>query len=95
MYKTNELSKAFLFVSALLVVGASLVWLAYFTQAYWSLLISIPLLFLVGFIIAVKSTVSVKCSNCGKEIGVTSGGIWSVWVPVKPERCQWCGNKNV
>jgi hypothetical protein len=95
MYKTNELAKAFVFVIALLAAGASLAWLAYFTHAYWSLFISIPLLFLVGFIIAVKSTVSIRCSNCGKEIGVTSGGIWSVWFPVKPERCQWCGNKSV
>ena len=95
MHKIKELAKAFAFVITLVVVGALFVWLAYFTHAFWSLFVSIPLLFLVGFIIAVKSTVSIRCSNCGKEIGVTSGGLWSVWFPIKPERCQWCGNNIV
>lgn len=95
MNRVKEYIKALLFISAIVLIGSLCIWFAYYMNAYWTLFITIPLLLLAVFIISIHSTVSIKCNNCGKELGVTTGGFYSVWFPEKPGKCQWCGHKTV
>jgi len=95
MSRFKEFIKALLFIVGIAFIGSLCVLFAYRNDAYWTLFISIPLLLLTGIIITIRSTVNIKCNNCGKEIGVTTGGFYSVWYPEKPDKCQWCGHKTV
>ena len=95
MSRIKEYLKALLFIVAIVSIGSLCILFSNYLNAYWTLFITIPLLLLVGFIITVNSTVSIKCNNCGKELGVTTGGFYSVWFPEKPDKCKWCGHKTV
>jgi len=95
MINIKDLSKAFVFLMVFLLVGGLSVWLSVKFEVYWPLFLIIPILVLIGFILLVNSTVSAKCTNCGKEIGIRSGGLASIWLPEKPDKCQWCGHDAV
>jgi len=95
MTKINELSKAFLLFAAFIVVGGLSVFAAAKLNTFWALFIVIPILVLVTAILIINSIVSIKCSNCGKEVGVRTGGLLSIWDFEKPEKCQWCGHDTV
>ena len=90
-----ELLKAFALVAAFLISASLSVWGAMKLDALWILFIIIPLLIIIFKIIFISSTVSIKCKNCKKEIGVQSGGFASLWLAEKPKKCQWCGHENV
>ena len=90
-----ELLKALALVAAFLISISLSIWGAITLNVLWVLFVIIPVLLIIFKIIFISSTVSIKCKNCKKEIGVQSGGLASLWLAEKPKKCQWCGHENV
>ena len=95
MNKVRELLKAFSFVLTFLVIGALCVWVAVKFDVLWILFVLIPVIVMISILMFVYSISSLKCKNCGKEMGVKTGGLLSVWIAEKPRKCQWCGHEPV
>ena len=90
-----ELLKAFIVVITFLVAVSLSILGAMKLDALWVLFIIVPVIIIIMKITIINSIVSIKCKNCGKELGVRSGGLASIWLAEKPTECQWCGHKNV
>ena len=95
MNKVRELLKAFAFVLAFLVICALCVWVAMKFDVFWILFLLIPAIVMISFLMFVHSITSLKCKGCGKEMGVKTGGLLSIWIAEKPRKCQWCGHETV
>jgi len=95
MNKVREFLKAFAFVVAFLAICAICVWVAMKFDVYWVLFILIPVIVIISSLMFIHSISSLKCKRCGKEMGVKTGGLLSVWIAERPVKCQWCGHEPV
>ena len=95
MSKLKELLKAFIAVAVFLAILLLCVWGAASLDAYWILFILIPIIVLIAFTMFVHSITGMKCKHCGKEMGVRTGGLISIWATEKPKKCQWCDHVPV
>ena len=95
MCRLKELLKAFIAVVIFLAILSLCIWGAVTLDAYWILFILIPLIVLIAITIFIHSITGLKCRNCGKEMGVKTGGLISIWATEKPKKCQWCNHDPV
>ena len=95
MIRARELLKAFVAVAVFSVILSLCVWVAVMLDAFWVLFILIPVLVMISSLMFIHSISSLKCKRCGKEMGVKTGGLLSIWIAEKPRKCQWCGHEPV